>query len=440
MARRDQAADDLAALLSQFEQQREVTHQDMGVTLQQREPTLTQRISLENLTPDPDQPRRSFPEEELRLLSESLAQHGQLQPILVRPARGPGLRGKYEIVAGERRFRAAKLAGLTELECKVENYALNTAVVVQLVENLHREDLSDMDKAYGLQRLRTITEKTWEEVAELVRLSPSYVKKLAGLIKLEEPVQALIAEGKLTSSQGEALRRYPGQLQVEKAQLAVDRGLTAEAIRQDAQRELPPARRGRQRLAAGPATKPDWFAELELGVPRPLRPVPAPESPQEEAPTPESPEAVAAVPEAPEVLEIQEAPAPSPTAWVPTPPRRELEPDLKLWAALGGTEAEGLRVEAREFAEAFRPDPEDLPPDPKPRPLAQIRADRPDLPPRGDLSLQLEQLREYCRFVNNWVQDPRIKGRTYHVDSVAAALTELKDLQETLRRLRKGNL
>lgn len=415
MARRDQAAEDLQALLSQFEQQREVTHRDMGTTLQQREAAITRRIPLDRLVPDPNQPRKTFPEEDLQRLAESLAQHGQIQPILVRPAQGKGRRGMYEIVAGERRFRAAQLAGIADLEAKVESYELNTAAVVQLVENLHREDLSDIDKAHGLQRLRQLTEKTWEEVAELVRLSQAYVKKLAGLVKLEEPVQELIREGKLSGSQGSALLRYPGQLQVVKAQEVVDKGIPASVIQRESQRELPPARRGPKPRAAGPPVKPSWLSQLETDLESKAR--------QAEAPPIESPtEETAATP----TLSSADQPVLQPERESPAEQSSEPEVDLKLLAALG-----------KQSVEAYFS--EEVPPAPTPRPAQEVKADN-ALGVEDPLSVRLVQLGEYCRYLDNWLQNPKVKGRQYDAEALSQAIGAVRDLQDTLRRLKRHEL
>lgn len=193
-------------------------------------------IPLVNLGPDPFQPRKEFNESRIKELADSIEQHGLLQPLIVRPRQGPNSDGKYWIVGGERRFRAAQLLGMDRLPCRVLPYMNLTAAVTALVENVHREDLSDVDKAEGLRRIKGMTNKTWDEVAELVRLSPEYVRRLAGLVKLEDSVKTLVRLGKLSARTAIALKPLPPRQQVTMAERAVAEGLTAEQIREEVRR------------------------------------------------------------------------------------------------------------------------------------------------------------------------------------------------------------
>lgn len=190
-------------------------------------------IPLVDLEPDPFQPRKEFNEARIKELADSIEQHGLLQPLIVRPRQGPDSKGKYWIVGGERRFRAALLLGLERLPCRVLPYMNLTAAVAALVENVHREDLSDIDKAEGLRRIKGMTNKTWDEVAELVRLSPEYVRRLAGLVKLEDSVKTLVRQGQLSARTAIALKPLPPRQQVTMAERAVAEGLTAEQIREE---------------------------------------------------------------------------------------------------------------------------------------------------------------------------------------------------------------
>lgn len=193
-------------------------------------------ISIEKLAPDPFQPRTRFTEEAIRQLAESIHQHGVLQALLIRPMQGPDSRGRYWIVAGERRYRAAQLLGLKTLPCRVlpdENLA---AAVIALAENVHREDLSEIDKATALLRIKTLTDRTWEEVAEVVKLSRDYVKRLAGLLKLEEAVQEKIRNGQISVRTAIALRPLDSRQQLEMADRVVEEGLTAEQVREEVAR------------------------------------------------------------------------------------------------------------------------------------------------------------------------------------------------------------
>jgi ParB/RepB/Spo0J family partition protein len=210
-------------------------------------------IPLGDLEPDPFQPRKEFPEGSLRQLAASIEHHGLLQPLLVRPRQGPGSEGKYWIVAGERRYRAAKLLGLESLPCRVQAYQNLTAAVAAMVDNVHREDLSDIDKAEALLRLKQMTEKSWDEIAGLVRLSSTYVRALAGLLKLEEPVKQLVRQGEIPTRTAIALRPLPPRTQVELARRAAAEGLSAEAVRDELRTSLLASTTRSTRPTASPA-------------------------------------------------------------------------------------------------------------------------------------------------------------------------------------------
>lgn len=196
-------------------------------------------VPIANLEPDPFQPRKEFHDGSIRELAGSIEQHGLLQPLIVRPRQGPNSGGKYWIVAGERRYRAAQLLGMDALPCRVQPYLNLTAAVTALVENVHREDLSEVDKAEGLKRIKAMTDKTWEEVAELVKLSPEYVRRLAGLLKLEDSVKTMVRQGRISARTAIALKPLPPRLQVEMAERVLTEGLTAEEIREETRRTTP---------------------------------------------------------------------------------------------------------------------------------------------------------------------------------------------------------
>jgi ParB family transcriptional regulator, chromosome partitioning protein len=192
------------------------------------------QIRLSDLVPDPFQPRKTFRPEAIRDLAASIEQHGILQPLLVRPLLGPDGHGKYYIVAGERRYRAAQLVGLNTVPCHIRPYVTTTAAVAALAENVHREDLSELEKAESLFRIKNLTDKTWEQIAGMVSLSTDYVKRLAGLLKLEEAVKEWVRAGKISTRVAIALRPLPPRKQIEMAERAIREGLTAEQIRDEA--------------------------------------------------------------------------------------------------------------------------------------------------------------------------------------------------------------
>ncbi|MFY9344850.1 MAG: ParB/RepB/Spo0J family partition protein [Planctomycetota bacterium] len=157
------------------------------------------QVDLEALVPSPFQPRKTFPEAELNELAASVRVSGILQPLLVR-RRG----AQYEVVAGERRWRAAKLAGLTRVPALVRNLSDQESAVFALVENLQREDLNAIEKAEGFQRLLTMG-GTHEEVAQRVGLDRSTVTNMLRLLELPEEVRAHVSRGTLSMGHARAL-------------------------------------------------------------------------------------------------------------------------------------------------------------------------------------------------------------------------------------------
>lgn len=223
-------------------------------------------VAIAQLAPDPFQPRTHFSEDAIQSLAESIHQHGVLQPLLVRPMQGPNSRGKYWIVAGERRYRAAQTLGMTTLPCRVQPYENMAAAVIALAENVHRQDLSEIDKAAALYRIKTLTGRTWDEVAELVKLSRDYVKRLAGLLRLEPSVQEQVQKGIISVRTAIALRPLDARRQVEMAERVVREKLTAEQVREAiAQRRN--RRQGKAETTAdptdaGPAARPKTVSGL----------------------------------------------------------------------------------------------------------------------------------------------------------------------------------
>lgn len=166
------------------------------------EPDSTLPISL--IIPNKDQPRKLFKEEELAELSDSIKQNGILQPLLVRKKGS-----KYEIVAGERRYQAAKLAGLTEVPVIIKEISDEEVFKLALIENLQRSDLSPLEEARGYRQL--IKEKgcTQEEVAKLLSKSRSAITNTLRILDLPEEVQSMVEEGKLTAGHARAILAVP---------------------------------------------------------------------------------------------------------------------------------------------------------------------------------------------------------------------------------------
>jgi ParB family transcriptional regulator, chromosome partitioning protein len=187
------------------------------------------------------QPRTRMDEGSLYELAESIRSQGVMQPILVRPL-GPSAdgAGRYEIIAGERRFRAARLAGLAEVPVLVKVVADEAAAVMALIENIQREDLNPLEEAQGLQRLVNEFQLTHEQAAQAVGRSRSAASNLLRLLNLAEPVQQLLLAGDLDMGHARALLALPAARQVMAAQEIVARKLNvreAEALVNRATRE-----------------------------------------------------------------------------------------------------------------------------------------------------------------------------------------------------------
>ena len=158
-------------------------------------------LKISEIEPNKKQPRQDFEPEALNELSDSIAQHGVLQPLVVRPIFGGG----YEIVAGERRFRAARMAGLTEVPVVIRELTDEQTMELALIENLQREDLSDLELAMGYQSLMKEYDLTQEQIAGIVNKSRSSVANALRLTKLPESVKTLLTNGDISSGHARAI-------------------------------------------------------------------------------------------------------------------------------------------------------------------------------------------------------------------------------------------
>jgi ParB family chromosome partitioning protein len=179
------------------------------------------------------QPRTHMDEGSLAELAASIRAQGLIQPLLVRPLDGAAGERRYEIIAGERRWRAAQLAGLAEVPVLVREVPDEAALAMSLIENIQREDLNPIEQAAGLQRLLDEFELTHERVAEAVGRSRSAVTNLLRLLRLAKPVQQMLAEGVLEMGHARALLALEPAQQIEAANRIAARGLSvreAEAL------------------------------------------------------------------------------------------------------------------------------------------------------------------------------------------------------------------
>jgi ParB-like partition proteins len=179
-------------------------------------------LSVAALKPGKYQPRTRMGQEALAELAESIKVRGVIQPILIRPVSGT----QYEILAGERRWRAAKMAGLNEVPVIIRQVTDDAALAIGLIENIQREDLNAMEEAAGIQRLVDEFRLTHEEAAKAVGRSRSAVTNLLRLLELSKPVQDMVMEGQLDMGHARALLGLAKSRQVEVANQIAARGLS----------------------------------------------------------------------------------------------------------------------------------------------------------------------------------------------------------------------
>jgi ParB family chromosome partitioning protein len=183
-------------------------------------------LAIDALQPGRFQPRARIGQEGLAELAESIKSQGVMQPILARPIGA----GRYEIVAGERRWRAARMAGLTSVPALVREVADRQALAIALIENLQREDLNPLDEATGIKRLTEEFGMTHAEAAEAVGRSRAAITNALRLLELAPPVQELLREGKLDMGHARALLALPALKQIEIAREAVARQLSVRQV------------------------------------------------------------------------------------------------------------------------------------------------------------------------------------------------------------------
>ncbi len=184
------------------------------------------------------QPRSRMDEASIAELAESIKTQGVLQPILVRPADSG-----YEIIAGERRWRAAQLAGLSEVPVVLHDVDDNTALAIALIENIQRENLNPLEEAVGIQRLIDEFAMTHETVGKAVGRSRSAVSNLLRLLSLPEQVQAMLMDGRIDMGHARALLSAPASRQIELAQRIAALGLSVRETEQLVSQRVPAPRR-----------------------------------------------------------------------------------------------------------------------------------------------------------------------------------------------------
>ena len=183
-------------------------------------------LRLSDMEPNRQQPRKAFAEEAIAALADSIRQYGMLQPILVRP-----YQGTYQIVAGERRWRAARMLGLDEVPVIIKEISDGEAMEIALIENLQRENLTPMEEANGYRQLMEQYGMTQEAVAKTVGRSRSAVANALRLLQLPEEIQMLLESGAISAGHGKALLAIANpEKQLEAAKRAANGTLTVRAI------------------------------------------------------------------------------------------------------------------------------------------------------------------------------------------------------------------
>lgn len=216
------------------------------------------KLKIMDIEPNRDQPRKIFDEDALADLADSIAKHGVIQPLLVRPMPD----GSYQLVAGERRWRASRMAGLTEVPVVIKELSDDEAMALALIENLQREDLNAIEEAQGIKALMDTLSLTQDEAAERVGKSRPAVANALRLLKLPDSVIALVSDGKLSPGHARALLGFKDEQDIiETADLIIEKGLTVRDV------EKLVKKRNKEPKAEKPAARrASYYDEVELAL------------------------------------------------------------------------------------------------------------------------------------------------------------------------------
>jgi len=204
--------------------------EDSGSPAVEKENTKTvTKLRIIDIEPNTSQPRQDFDEERLAQLSESIARHGLIQPVAVRKMNN----GRYQIIAGERRWRASRMAGLKEIPAVILEADELHAVELAMIENLQREDLNPVEEAEGYRRLVTIYGLTQEEVADRVGKSRPVIANALRLLSLDKQVLDMLSKGEISAGHARALLSLPSaDEQNALAERIVEQGLSVRQVEQ----------------------------------------------------------------------------------------------------------------------------------------------------------------------------------------------------------------
>jgi len=194
-------------------------------------PETPSRIRTDEIDPNPVQPRRVFDAERMQELANSIRANGIIQPIVVRPSRG-----RYQLVAGERRWRAAKLAGLETVPVVIQEIPDDRLLEITLVENIQREDLNPIETAHAFDRLAKELNLSHEQIGERTGKDRSTITNLLRLLQLPPDLQTLVANRRLSQGHARCLLGIPAELQREVAEKVVAQGLSVRQVESLTQR------------------------------------------------------------------------------------------------------------------------------------------------------------------------------------------------------------
>lgn len=231
----------LAALIGDASSEFEVVERVRGI----------RKVAIDLIKANPKNPRRLFKEEDLEELAGSIRQHGMIQPVVVRPAPNGG--NGYELIAGERRWRAAQKAGQHEIPVIIQDVTDREAMEIAIIENVQRQDLNPLEEAMGYDQLIQEFEYTQNDLAAVIGKSRSHVANTLRLLKLPEPVKQYLNDGALTAGHARALIAAPDPAAL--ARRIVEEGLTVRSAETLAQATISEPH-GRARAA-----KPDKDAD-----------------------------------------------------------------------------------------------------------------------------------------------------------------------------------
>lgn len=215
------------------------------------------KLKIMEIEPNREQPRKIFDEAALSELADSIATHGVIQPLLVRPIKDGG----YQLVAGERRWRAARIAGLTEVPVVIKDLTDSETVELAMVENLQREDLNPLEEALGYKFMMEKLSITQDEAAQKVGKSRPAVANALRLLKLPDDIQTMVENKQLSPGHARALLSFESEAQMlEVAKLIVAKGLSVreiEKMAQNSKKEIKPK---------APKKRDTYFDEVELAI------------------------------------------------------------------------------------------------------------------------------------------------------------------------------